>query len=40
MAGAENLRSPNGHAYFALAGERWETEREAVSKTQKHESAY
>ena len=23
MAGAENLESPNGHAYFALARERW-----------------
>ena len=40
MAGAENLESPNGHAYFALARERWETKWKAILETQKRESAY
>jgi hypothetical protein len=35
MAGAENLESPNGHAYFALARERWETKWKAILKTPK-----
>ena len=32
MAGAENLRSPERHAFFALAGERWETKWKAEGR--------